>query len=55
MNVHEMKCLGSFVGVSRMDKDRNEEVRRKAGIERELESRVDQRELRWFGPHGEFK
>ena len=28
---------------------RNEEVRRRSGIERELASRVDQRVLRWFG------
>ena len=27
---------------------KNEEVRRKAGIERELASRADQRVLRWF-------
>ena len=27
----------------------NEEVRRRAGIEKELASRVDQRVLRWFG------
>ena len=32
-----------------MDKVRNEEVRRRAGIERELASRADQRLLRWFG------
>ena len=32
-----------------MDKVRNEEVRRRAGIERELASRADQRVLRWFG------
>ena len=32
-----------------MDRDRNEEVRRRAGIERELASRADQRVLRWFG------
>ena len=32
-----------------MDRVRNEEVRRRAGIERELASRVDQRVLRWFG------
>ena len=32
-----------------MDTVRNEEVRRRAGIERELASRADQRELRWFG------
>ena len=34
--VLEMKCLRSLVGVSRMDRVRNEEVRRRAGIEREL-------------------
>ena len=32
-----------------MDRVSNEEVRRRARIERELASRVDQRVLRWFG------
>ena len=32
-----------------MDRVRNEWVRRRAGIERELASRTDQRVLRWFG------
>ena len=32
VNVHEMKCLRSLFGVSRMDRVRNEEVRRRAGI-----------------------
>ena len=32
-----------------MDRVRNEEVRRKAGIERESSSRAYQRLLRWFG------
>ena len=32
-----------------MDRVRNEEVRRRAGIEMELASRADQRVLRWFG------
>ena len=49
VNVLEMKCLRSLVGVSRMDRVRNEEVRRRAGIERKLASRADQRVLRWFG------
>ena len=49
VNIHEMKCLRSLVGVSRMNRVRNEEVRRRAGIERELSSRADQRVLRWFG------
>ena len=44
-----MKCLRSLVGVSRMDRVRNEEVRRKAGIERELLSRADQRVSKWLG------
>ena len=34
VNVLEMKCLRSLVGMSRMDRVRNEEVRRRAGIER---------------------
>ena len=38
VNVLEMKCLRSLVGVSRMDRVTNEEVRRRAGIERELYS-----------------
>ena len=33
------KCLRSLVGVSRMDRVRNEGVRRRAGIEWELVSR----------------
>ena len=49
VNVLYMKCLRSLVGVSRMDRVRNEEVRRSDGIERELASRADQRVLRWFG------
>ena len=36
-----MECLEWIV--------RNEEVRRRAGIDRELASRADQRVLRWFG------
>ena len=49
VNVLEMKCLRSLVGVSRMDRVGNEEVRRRVEIESELTSRVDQRVLRWFG------
>ena len=46
VNILEMRSL---VEVSRMDRVRNEEVRGRAGIERELASRADQRVLRWFG------
>ena len=46
VNVLEMKCLRSLVGVSPMDRVRNEEVRRRDVIERELASIADQRVLR---------
>ena len=36
VNVLEMQCSRSLVGVSRMDRVRNEEVRRRATVEREL-------------------
>ena len=49
VNILEMKCLRSLVGVSRMDGVRNEEVRKRAGMEMELASKADQRVLRWFG------
>ena len=40
MNVLEMKCLRSLE--DRVDRVRNEEVLRRAGIEMELASRADQ-------------
>ena len=49
LNVLELKCLRSLVGVSRMDTVRNEEMRMTAGMEIELESRADWIVLRWFG------
>ena len=52
VNVLEMKCLRSLVGVSRMDRVRNEEVCRRPGIKRELASRADQRVWRLFEHSG---
>ena len=49
VNDLEIKCLRSLVGVSRMDRVRNKEVRMRAGIGKELASRADQRVLRVFG------
>ena len=46
MNVLEMKHLRNLVGVSRMDGLRNEKERSRAGIERDLASRANQRVLR---------
>ena len=48
VNVLEM-CLRSLVGVSRMDRVRNINVPRIAGIEMEFASITDQRVMRWIG------
>ena len=50
VNVLEVKYLGSLVGVSQftMDRVRNEEMHRRAGVERELSSGVDFEVYRWF-------
>ena len=49
LNVFEMKCLRSMAGVSRFDRLRNEEVRERAGVRKELAAKVDMNVLRWFG------
>ena len=49
LDVFEMRCLRSMVGVTRMDRVRNEEVRRRTGMVRKMSERVDQRVLSWYG------
>ena len=49
MNVLDIKCFRSLVGVSQIYQVGNKEVHWRAGIERELASRTDQFILRWFG------
>ena len=49
LNVFEMECLRSMTGVSRLDRVRNEVVRARTGVRRELAARVDMNVLRWFG------
>ena len=49
LNVMEMNCLRNMCGVSRRDRVRNEEVRRRVGVESELAERVKGRVLSWFG------
>ena len=48
LNVLEMKCLRSMTGVSQLDRVRNEVVRARTGVRRELAARVDTNVLRWF-------
>ena len=49
LNVLEMKCPRSMTDVSRLDMVRNEVVRARTGVRRELAARVDMNVLRWFG------
>ena len=49
LNVFEMRCLRSMCGVSRLDRLRNEIVRERTGVRKELADRVDVNVLRWFG------
>ena len=46
LNVFEMKCLRSMTDVSHLDRDRNEVVRTRMGVRRELAARVDMNVLR---------
>ena len=47
-----MKCLRPVLRVTRFDRVRNEEIRRRAGIEETFLEKVDRRMLRWFGHMG---
>ena len=49
LNVFEVKCLRSMTGESQLDRVRNEVVRARTGVRRELAVRVDMNVLRWFG------
>ena len=49
LDVMEMKCLRSMCGVNRRDRVRNEEVRRRVGIQETLSERMDRRVLSWYG------
>ena len=49
LNVFEIKCLRSMTGVSWLDRARNEVVRARTGVRRELAARVGMNVLRWFG------
>ena len=51
VNVLELKSLRSVVAVTWMDRVRNEEVGKRAAVERELEGRVNTIVLKWFSTH----
>ena len=45
----EMSCLRNMYGVTKRDRVRNEEIRRKCGLQRNLNERWKAADLRWFG------
>ena len=47
--VFEMGCLRRIVGVSRRDRMRNTDIRRKAGVEEDIVQKITKRRLRYFG------
>ncbi len=49
LNIMEMRCLKNMCGVIRMARVRNEEMRRRTVVAKELAERAEQRVLRWFG------
>ena len=49
LNVFEMKCLRSMTCISQLDRVRDEVVRVRTGVRRELTARVDVNVLRLFG------
>ncbi len=49
LNVMEMRCLRSMCGVTRMDRVRNEEVRGRTEVVKELAERAEQEVLLWLG------
>ncbi len=49
LNVMEIRCLRIMYGVTQMDCVRNDEVRRRTGVVRELAEQTEQGVLPWFG------
>ena len=49
LDVMEMRCLRSMCRVTRWDRLRNEEIRRRTGVLLERSKRAEQKGLRWFG------
>ena len=48
VTVFEIKCFKSMVGVTRINRIRNEEIQQKTGVTVDLGGRIDRKVLRWF-------
>ena len=49
LQVFEMRCLRTILGVTIMDKIRNEDIRQKLDLDKTITEEVEQRRLKWFG------
>ena len=49
LEVFEMRCLRSILGVHLMDKIRNSDIRQRLNITKSITEEVSQRRLKWFG------
>ena len=49
LNIFEMRCLRSMIGVTRRDRVRNTVIRESTGMNVDLSGRADKSVLRWFG------
>ena len=50
--VFEMQCLQSILGVSRLNRTRNEKIRRITGSEKTITEVIKDKRLKWFGHVG---
>ena len=48
LKIFEMKCLRAILGITRRDRDRNEDVRAILEAKEEIENILNARRLRWF-------
>ena len=49
LSVFEIQCLRSILGVSRLNRIRNEEIRRITGSEKTIIEMIKEKRLKWFG------
>ena len=52
LNIFEMRCLRSMIGVTRRDRVRNTVIRERTGVKVELSGRADKSVVRTHGENG---
>ena len=49
LNVWEMRCLRSILGVNRFNRIKNDKIREQLGMEETINDVIQKRRLKWFG------